>query len=252
MKAALLRDIFRLLVVTYIMSRKATLSPSQRPLLNRLHSYPGRPDGPDPYGRATSPRMANRQLKFLWCSLLNNIMESVLKRLQQILRSSKGGAKWTSAFCSILGLAMCFEYIQRLTHIVCDDPTVKGTSTDQDMEIKAETACRSIDDKFQFISNLFRWKYHRGFNPLKDWTDEKVQRALGEPAVDFVRGVTGLVVEKCKCLTLSDPVVPGMVNGTADDNYLFERQHVGISVDNAEKYTSRLVARFLLSFWSPQ
>jgi hypothetical protein len=134
--------------------------------------------------------MANRQLKFLWCSLLNNIMESVLKRLQEILRSSKGGAKWTSAFCSILGLAMCFEYIQRLTHIVCDDPTVKGTSTDQDMAIMAETACRSIDDKFQFISNLFRWKYHRGFNPLKDWM---VQRALGEGAMDFVTAVRGLV-----------------------------------------------------------
>ena len=126
-------------------------------------------------------------------------MDSVLKRLQQILRSSKGGTKWTSAFCAILGLSMCFEYLQRLVHVVCDDPTVKGTTnTEVDMVCKAEAACRVIDDKFQFVSSLFRWKYHRGFNPLKDWTDEKVQRSLGENGLEFVRGVQGLVVEKCE------------------------------------------------------
>ena len=178
------------------MSRKATMAPTQRVLLTKLHSFPG---GHDPYGWATSPRMANRQLKLLWCSLMTSTMDSVLKRLQQILRSSKGGAKWTSAFCCLLGLAMCFEYMQRMAHVVCDDPTVKGVATTQDMECRAEAACRAIDDKFLFVNNLFRWKYHRGFNPLRDYKDEKVQRTLGENALEFVRSVNGLMAEKCKC-----------------------------------------------------
>jgi hypothetical protein len=146
--------------------------------------------------------MVNRQLKFLYCAIFNQIMESVLKRLQQVLRSSRGGAKWTSAFCAVLGLAMCFEEVQRTTHGNQDIEAKRGRITEWMAAQRAEESCRLIDEKFTFVANLFRWKYHRGFNPLRDWEDEKVQRTLGESAIEFVRGVNGLVAEKSMSSTI--------------------------------------------------
>jgi hypothetical protein len=148
------------------------------------------------YPKNCSARMVNRQLKFLFCAIFNQIMEAVLKRLQQVLRSSRGGAKWTSAFCAVLGLAMCFEEVQRTVHGNQDIEVKKGRITEWEAAQRAEESCRLIDEKFTFIANLFRWKYHRGFNPLRDWEDEKVQRTLGESAIEFVRGVNLLVADK--------------------------------------------------------
>jgi len=176
--------------------------------------------------------MANRQLKFLFCAIFNSKMESVLKRLQQILRSSKRDAKWTSAFCALLGLAMVFEDTQNTTHCRYESGFASGMFTKQDAEYSAESACRDIDVKFTFLTNLFRWKYHRGFNPILNYRDANVRRELGDSAVEFVKGVSQLVNEKY-------------------DSFLFERQHVSVCHQNPEKYYSRLVARFLLSFFGP-
>jgi hypothetical protein len=132
-------------------------------------------------------------------------MESVLKKLQQILRSSKGGARWTSAFCAVLGLAMVFEDTQTTTHTLFESEVGMGHCTRQEAEYNAEAACRAIDEKSFFLENLFRWKYHRGFNPLQHWKDEKVRGELGENAVNFARGVSELVTEKCKALLTLQP-----------------------------------------------
>jgi len=228
-EAALLREIFRLQVVTYIYARIPTVAPSQFPLLYNLHYSNQHRDVR--YGRGTSLRMVNRQLKFLYCALFSQIMEGVLKRLQQILRSSRGGAKWTSAFVALLGLAMCFEEVQRTAHTNQDAEVFLGLLTDLEASQNAEAACRLIDEKFGFVANLFRWKYHRGFNPLKDLEDQKVQNTLGTSALEFVKGVAGLVQEK--------------------HDFLHEKQHIPILKQNQDKYTSRLVARFLLAFWGP-
>jgi hypothetical protein len=140
--------------------------------------------------------MANRQLKVLYCSLFGQIMDSVLRRLQQVLRSSRGGAKWTSAFVALLGLAMCFEEVQRTAHANQDADALMGQMDEWDATQSAEAACRCIDEKFQFMANLFRWKYHRGFNPLRDYEDSKVKETLSESSLLFVRSVAALVQEK--------------------------------------------------------
>jgi len=183
------------------------------------------------YDHATSPRMANRQLKFLYTALFSQIMDSVLRRLQQVLRSSNGGAKWTSAFVALLGLAMCFEDVQRTAHTNQDADAAMGQMSDWEAASRAEEACRLIDEKFGFMSNLFRWKYHRGFNPLRDWEDPKVQAKLSASSLAFVRDVAGLVNEK--------------------HDFLVQKQYIPILKANQDKYTSRLVARFLLEFWGP-
>lgn len=197
-EASLLRDIHRLLVCTYIMCRTATIPNSQKDLLYKLHSYPASRDA---YAHAPSPRMANRQLKYLFCQLQQTILDAILKKLQQVLRSSKGPQKWTSAFIAILGLAMSFELTQRLVHVVADADAAMGKYSIRDAEYVAETACRAIDEKFAFISNLFRWKYHRGFNPLREVERDSVKQVLGEKGVEFVRGVTSLIAEKREYLS---------------------------------------------------
>lgn len=125
-------------------------------------------------------------------------MDSVLRRLQQVLRSSRGGAKWTSAFVALLGLAMCFEEVQRTAHANQDADALMGQMDERDATQSAEAACRCIDEKFQFMANLFRWKYHRGFNPLKDYEDPKVRETLSDSSLLFVRSVAALVQEKCE------------------------------------------------------
>jgi len=245
-EASLLREIHRLLVCTYIMCRTATIPNSQKHLLYKLHTYPSSPDA---YAHAPSPRMANRQLKYLFCHLHQHILDSILKKLQQVLRSSKGPQKWTSAFIALLGLAMAFELTQHLVHVVTDADAAMQKYTPRDAEYVAESACRAIDEKFAFVSNLFRWKY-RGFNPLRDMDRDQVKQVLGDKGVEFVRDVATLIAEKREYL-LRRSGIPGLNEGT-DEIFLFERQFVGISTENQDKYTSRLVARFFASFLSPQ
>jgi hypothetical protein len=245
-QASLLKDIYRLIVISYMFGRTATISQDQYPLLYQLHSYSAQTVE---YATRCSPRMANRQLKFLFCAIFNTKMESVLKRLQQILRSSKRNAKWTSAFCALLGLAMVFEDTQNTTHCRYGSGVGSGLYTKQDAEYSAEAACRAIDVNFTFLTNLFRWKYHRGFNPLVQYRDEKVRRELGDSAVEFAKGVSQLVNEKC--MSRLKFCQAHSLTCFADDSFLFERQHVSVCHQNPEKYYSRLVARYLLSFFGP-
>ena len=245
-EASLLREIHRLLICTYILCRTATIPNSQKHLLYKLHTYPSSPDA---YAHAPSPRMANRQLKYLFCHLHQNILDSILKKLQHVLRSSKGPQKWTSAFIALLGLAMAFELTQHLVHVVTDADAAMQKYTPRDAEYVAESACRAIDEKFAFVSNLFRWKY-RGFNPLRDVDRDQVKQVLGDKGVEFVRDVATLIAEKREYLVRQSRI-PRLNEGT-DEIFLFERQFVGISTENQDKYTSRLVARFFASFLSPQ
>jgi len=243
-EASLLHEIHRL-VCTYIMCRTATIPNSQKHLLYKLHTYPSSPDA---YAHAPSPRMANRQLKYLFCHLHQQILDSILKKLQQVLRSSKGPQKWTSAFIALLGLAMAFELTQQLVHVITDADAAMGKYLPRDAEYVAESACRAIDEKFAFVNNLFRWKY-RGVNPLRDMDTNQVEQVLGDKGVEFVRDVGTLIAEKREYLMLRSEI-PRLNKGT-DEKFLFERQFVGISTENQNKYMSRLVARLFASFLSP-
>lgn len=100
-----------------------------------------------------------------------------------------------------MGLAMCFEEVQRTAHANQDADALMGQMDEWDATQSAEGACRCIDEKFQFMANLFRWKYHRGFNPLRDYEEPKVRETLSESSLLFVRSVAALVQEKSKrCL----------------------------------------------------
>ncbi|KAF2280899.1 uncharacterized protein EI97DRAFT_12568 [Westerdykella ornata] len=258
-EAKLLREVHRLLVTTFIMSHTLTIAEeTKHDSLRKLHSYPG----PTSYVRKfTSPRMANRQLKYFFARLQRHIFTAVLNRLQQIFKSSKGCDKWLAAFVAVLGLCMVAEEQQKTVHQVMetrartdagidgqggggaqDGRTSSSQTYDREREVrigqiyreKAEEACREIDARTNFVNELFRWKYNRKVNPLRDaesldWRGE--MGFEGEGGVAFVRRVAQLVRE--------------------NTDFLRMRSHVSISHANQAQYTSRLVGQFLLSFWLP-
>lgn len=242
-QSKLLREVFRLIVCTFIMSHTLTIAEeSKHATLSRMHSYAPTPT-------YTSPRMTNRQLKYFFSRLHRNILSIVLNKLQQIFKSSKGCDKWLAAFVSVVGMCMAMEDQQMTIHCVMETKArTEGTLGTQN---QADIACREIDARMNFISQIFRWKYNRKCNPLRD-CDIDWEKEVGfgdETSVVFVRQVAQLVKDNSKLLKQWTSAEHGLTETTVD--YLQQRQGVSIASANQTKYTARLVGQFLLSFWYP-
>jgi len=230
-EAKLLREVFRLVVVSFIMSHALTIAEEgKHTTLQRMHSYAGRAAYPDNF---TSPRMTNRQLKYFFSRLQRQIQATVLNKLQQIFKSSKGCDKWLAAFVAVLGMCMALEDQQKNIHLVMNTRAAMAGSDTRDAQDLADAACREIDTRMLFVQQIFRWKYNRKHNPLvhseHDW--EKEVGFGDKSSVEFVRQVAQLVKE--------------------NTDYLRQQQRVSISYANQTKYSARLVGEFLLSFWLP-
>jgi hypothetical protein len=247
-QAKLLREVFRLIVCTYIMSHTITMAEETKiQTLSQMHSY----TDPSAYVQNyTSPRMTARQLKYFFARLQRSTLAAVLNKLQQILKSSKGCDKWLAAFVAVVGMAMAQEDQQKTTHQVMATRAVTENFDPRDAQAQADIANREVDLRMTFISQIFRWKYNRKCNPLRDCEqDWEKEAGFGDKSsVTFVRSVAQLVKENSESYS-------GIVNergliGTVD--YLQQRQSVSICHSNQGKYTARLVAPFLLSFWHPQ
>ncbi|KAF2200750.1 hypothetical protein GQ43DRAFT_463734 [Delitschia confertaspora ATCC 74209] len=229
-QAKLLREVLRLLVVTFIMGHTLTLAEESKHFtLSRMHSYTSPADYIPNF---TSSRMTTRQLKYFFQRIHTSILKTLLNKLQQTLKSSKGCDKWAIAFIIVLGLAMASEEQQKTVHLVMETNAHSGELRVEEARRRAEDACKEIDRQFRFVMMVFRWKYMRKVNPIRDadleWEGES---GFGGGFGGWVREVAGLVRE--------------------NNVFLSTRQFVDISHDNQIKYTSRLVGRFLLSFWTP-
>lgn len=192
-EAKLLREVFRLVVVTYIMSHTLTMAEeAKNGVLSRMHSYAGPRSYADDF---TSPRMTNRQLKYFFSRLQRSIQIVVLNKIQQIFKSSKGCDKWMAAFVAILGMCMAQEDQQKTIHLVMATKASTEGLDEGDAQRQANIACRAIDDRMRFIQQIFRWKYNRKVNPMRDAEHAWDQEAgFGDASsVDFVRQVAQLV-----------------------------------------------------------
>ena len=201
-EAKLFREVYRLIVVTFIMSHTLTIAPETKyDTLARMYSFNGQDES------YASPRMTNRQLKYFFSRVQRTIQNALLNKLQQIFKSSKGCDKWLAAFVTIVGMCMALEDQQKTIHLV---QTTKSTTEGldaRDAQNHADHANRDIDTQMHFIQQIFRWKYNRKHNPLlnpdHDWEKEV---GFGDASsVSFVRQVAQLVKENSKC-TLSTEV----------------------------------------------
>ncbi|KAF9730478.1 hypothetical protein PMIN01_11347 [Paraphaeosphaeria minitans] len=231
-EAKLLRDVFRLIVCTYIMSHTITMAEETKTqTLSQMHSY----TDPSAYVQNyTSPRMTSRQIKFFFARLQRSTLAVVLNKLQQIFKSSRGCDRWLAAFVAVVGMAMAAEDQQKTTHQVMATRAVTESLDMRDAQAQADIANREVDQRMNFVSQIFRWKYNRKCNPLRD-CEQDWEKEVGfgdETSVTFVRSVAQLVKENI--------------------DYLQQRQGISVSHANQGKYTARLVAPFLLSFWLPQ
>ncbi|KAF2749945.1 hypothetical protein M011DRAFT_475265 [Sporormia fimetaria CBS 119925] len=227
-EATLVREVCRLLVVTFIMSHTITLAEEDKyHALSKMHSFSGQ------YQDFTSPRMTNRQLKYFFAHIQRKSLSAVLNKLQQIFKSSKGCDKWLAAFIGISGLCMALEDQQMTIHQVMETQARTEGIELHVMQAKAEAACRDIDAQIKFLHQLFRWKYNRKYNPLLKHEDMWVSQdeAVHESQLYFLKRVAQLVKENI--------------------DFLQTRSSVSICHANQSKYTSRLVGQFLLSFWYP-
>lgn len=153
-----------MLLITYIMGHTLTIVQETLPtVINhvRLTQTPEEYHTITPdYPRHTSPRLANRQLKFFFAVLRNNIYEKILKWQQQTLHTAgKKENTWLQAFCVMLGFAMVLEEVQRLIQIQANASYVKAEMSEEDAQRQAYNACERIDERYKLLIGLFQCKY---------------------------------------------------------------------------------------------
>jgi hypothetical protein len=185
-ESKLLKEVMRLMVVTFIMGHPITIAEETKmATLSRLHSYTG--PGPDDE-KACSPRLLNYQLKHFFSRLHKTTMTSVLNKLHQIFKSSKGCDKWMPAVCAVLGLGIALEHHQKTIY------SIAASVTDlENGRLDPDSPYREIDQKFKFIAQLFRWKYNRKSNPFTSKQD--AAEVLDDAGMLFVQQVASLVRE---------------------------------------------------------
>ena len=182
------------MIITYIMGHTLTIIEDTLPsVLNTVKL------SPRPYqtNRHTSPRLANRQLKFFFAILRNNIYERILKWQQQTLHTSgKKEDTWILSFCAMLGFAMVLEEVQRTIQIQADAKIAKGEMDAEQANTEASNACERIDARFGLLVGLFQCKYRD-----RKW-GENGSFGNGTPLIrdqvsrKFLRDLKELVVEK--------------------------------------------------------
>lgn len=224
----LLQDILRMMVITWIMGHTLTITEDTlHPVINNVrHSQ--RPEDSQLQGH-TSPRLANRQLKFFFNVMRNQIYEKVLKWLQQTLHTAgKKEQTWLQSFCVLLGFAMVLEEIQRTMQCAADASIVRGEATIEEATAQACRGCKGIDDRFKLLVGLFQCKYRD-----KKWGD---RGSFGNGTPELKEPIAQEF-----CATLRS-----MVEYKQD--HLRRRESVSFSLDNQCLYTTRLTAKFLLPF----
>lgn len=143
-----------MLIVTYIMGHTLTIAEDTLPTVLARVRYTGEIE---PH---TSPRLANRQLKYYFSNLRNRTFNTVLHRQQQTFHDSKKKeAHWLVSFCAMLGFAMVLEETQRTIQIQADAKETKGEMTREQANAEALTHCRRIDEKFEKLICFFQKKY---------------------------------------------------------------------------------------------
>lgn len=147
----------------------------------------------------TSPRLANRQLKFFFAVLRSGIYEKLLKWQQQTLHTAgRKDQTWLPAFCVTLGFAMVLEEVQHTLFVQADANVARNGGNREDAETIASNACERIDDRFKLLIGLFQCKYRD-----KKWGDNG-SFGPGTPEVNdfdsqvFLAEMREMMIERCE------------------------------------------------------
>jgi hypothetical protein len=199
----LLRRIIHMLIVTYIMGHTLTITEDTLPMVHTHLRSAYKPANLAPH---TSPRLANRQLKFFFNNLRDKIYEDILKWQQATLHTSGGkDTTWLSTFIVMLAFAMVLEEIQRTIQIQADAKWGKRERFYDEVQQEASNACERIDERFRLLIGLFQCKYRD-----KKWVrggsfGPQTPRLRNAAEHNFCVELRSLLEERRK---LHSPVVP--------------------------------------------
>lgn len=176
------QEAYQLIVVTYIMTHTLTIPDGIiDDRLCGLESYQAGQYPPD-----CSSRFTNKQLKHFFAQLHRMCMGSLLNWLQQILKSSKWTERWATAFIAVVALALALEEIQLTAHLTMDSLVKLGKADPVDGERQAVEACKEIDSDFRIVREIFKTKYTRTYNPLRDPESTWASKISCQETVRFV------------------------------------------------------------------
>ena len=184
----------RLILVTFMVGHTLTFTSDTQESL--VHWLSHRHHFPLPHDPNLSPRMANRQLKYLFSLLHRELLTNLLNKLQQILHSSNVRGNWVPAFLCLLGLAIAQEDMQRTVYIIMDDRWQRGEVVGAHAASEADGAAEAIDEKFHFLCSLFYSKFNKSLNPLRDGAYEHMAKWIGDREMRFIRDVADLADER--------------------------------------------------------
>lgn len=148
---------------------------------------------PKAYGRQTSSRWLNKELKFLFSSLHRELWKFVLEKLQLTLQSSKAKPAWNVAFVALLLLAMMIESMQ--VQIRCKEESDKRDGMIAKGNDSASLEIGLMDEKWQKLRDLYHKKYRtqangKAFNPIYQDSDRKMLDAPLQRLVQEVKALT--------------------------------------------------------------
>jgi hypothetical protein len=187
-----------MLLIQYIMGHTLTISDETVPTVisNIRHSR----TPTNHTQQYTSPRLANRQLKFFFAILRNGIYEKLLKWQQQTLHTAgKKDQTWLPAFCVTLGFAMVLEEVQHSLYVQADAAVTRGEMNREEADRVAGNACERIDARFKLLIGLFQCKYRD-----RKWGDNG-SFGPGTPEVKdldsqvFLSDMRETMIERCEC-----------------------------------------------------
>ncbi|KAM0721599.1 hypothetical protein Q7P37_002524 [Cladosporium fusiforme] len=222
----LLEKIIRMQIITYIMGHTLTIT---QETLYGVHSQLRNRNKPMYPASYTSPRLANRQLKFFFHILRHEIFVDILKWQQATFQTAaRKDSTWLSTFTVMLAFAMVLEECQRTMQIQADAKARKRESSADAAQQEAYNACERIDARFGLLVGLFQHKY-RDSKWSSNGSFGPQTPVLNDPAEhQFCQDLRELLVQK--------------------QQHLRNRKDVPFSSQNQCFYTTRLVARFLLPF----
>lgn len=221
----------KLIVITHIMTHSLTLTEDTR--ADVYYRLRNRPD--TLYEPLTCPRWLNKEFKFLMSTLHTDLLKNILELLHKNLRDGKQTRLlWAIAFIALLTLSMVTESMQ--ISVRCKEETDKEMGTLPRHDSTAQSEIDHMDERLDLLMRIFRKKYRitehmdgngkAGFNPVKDLKDRSL---LDEPAQMFARDIDRVTRDYLPFLES-------------------RRGLCGPPSTPSEPRTSRLVAKFLLSF----
>ncbi|KAL8783394.1 MAG: hypothetical protein Q9213_004653 [Squamulea squamosa] len=159
----LVHQSLKLVVLTYIMTHTWSLAENtEGEVYRRLRNPP-----PGPVAHQTGARLLDTQIKFLLSTLHRDILEDVLNKMQDTVRTNCQ-ISWAPLLVSMVIMAMTVELLE--ANVRCKEEVAKQEGMLGAEDRTADEEITLMDEKFNLLKRSFHQRYKtllpKAFNPL--------------------------------------------------------------------------------------